>query len=61
MGRVLEATLLRTAFVLPGLYMTTPYRGAHLLRVSLAASASITLALIGFYTLKANGVVESAP
>ena len=57
-GRVLEATMLRTVFVMPGLYFATPYRGRRLLHVSLAASGSITLALILYYALRKNGVVE---
>lgn len=51
-GRVVEATLLRTAFLVPGLYLATPYRGVQLLNVALAGSASITVCLIVHYALK---------
>ena len=57
-GRVLEATLLRTVFVLPGLYFATPYRGRRLLGVAIACSGSITLSLILYYGLRKNGIVD---
>jgi hypothetical protein len=57
-GRVVEATLLRTAFLLPGLYLTTPYRGRQLLTVALASSGSITVSLILYYALRKNGLVD---
>ncbi len=57
-GRVLEATILRTVFILPGLYLVTPYRGRRLLGVAMAASGSITVSLIVYYALRKNGLVE---
>lgn len=57
-GRVMEATLLRTVFLLPGLYFTTDFRGTRLVTVAFAGSASITVALMLYYLAKKNGLAE---
>lgn len=57
-GRVMESTLLRTVFVIPGIYLATRLRGKELVTVSFAASASITLSLMVFYLAKKNGLAE---
>jgi hypothetical protein len=57
-GRVVEATFLRTLFVIPGLYAATPLRGKQLLTAALAGSASITLSLMIYYMLRKNGLAD---
>ena len=57
-GSVMEVTLMRTLFLIPGLYLTTNLRGKRLMTVAFAGSASITIALMGYYVLRNNGVMD---
>ena len=55
-SRVMEATILRSFFLAPGLYLATNLRGRRLVTVAFAGSASITLALMAYYLLRKNGM-----